>query len=146
VQAYDCTASYTFVLAPWLPLHPAPTTGLPRVQAQVPFDEDTTQYIANLDPDKDLALLRERGVPVRPQCARIFKAANMVLKKCASCGLSPKHASDIMERHTMRKSIMEKMHKCVAHAGPLAEACSCLMLAVMKTALVSCLSRRPLTH
>jgi hypothetical protein len=84
------------------------------MQARVPFDEETSKFIASLDPDGDLALLRERGVPMRPECARVFMAANMVLKKVAARGLTAMHAADIVERRTMRKSIMEKMHKCAA--------------------------------
>ena len=82
----------------------------------MPFDEDTTAFIARLDPDRDVALLRERGIRLRPASERIFKAANMVLKKVAAAGLPPKAAADILERQTLRKSTMEKMHRCAARA------------------------------
>lgn len=81
------------------------------LQAHIPFDEETTKYIATLDPDKDLALLHARGIRLRPMCERIFKAANMVLKKVAAAGLPPKEAANILQRHMTRKSTMEKMHK-----------------------------------
>jgi hypothetical protein len=91
------------------------------VQARVPFDEATTKFIASLDPDKDLALLKDRDIFVRPECARIFKAANMVLKKVAARGLPPSAATDILERHSLRKSTMEKMHKCAIALCHVAE-------------------------
>lgn len=78
----------------------------------MPFDEDTTAFIAGLDPDRDLALLRQRGIRLRPASERIFKAANMVLKKVAAAGLPVKAAADVLERQTLRKSTMEKMHRC----------------------------------
>ena len=83
------------------------------LQASVPFSEETCTFIDSLNPDHDLALLRERGIVLRPDCVRIFKAANLVLKKACAQGLSAAQAADIMERRTMRKSVMEKMHKCV---------------------------------
>ena len=84
----------------------------------MPFDEETSAFIAALDPDRDLALLRDRDIRLRPECARVFKACNMVLKKVVARGLPAKAATDILERSTMRKSVMEKMHKCAATAGP----------------------------
>lgn len=84
------------------------------MQAKVPFDRDTVEYIMGLDSSSDLAMLAECGVHVRPACARIFKAATVVLKKVAARGLSPRDAADILERNTLRKSTMEKMHRCVS--------------------------------
>lgn len=78
----------------------------------MPFDRDTVEYIMGLDAGGDLAMLAECGVRVRPACARVFKAATMVLKKVAARGLSPRDAADILERNTLRKSTMEKMHRC----------------------------------
>jgi hypothetical protein len=84
-------------------------------QAAVPFDDETRTYIASINPEKDLEMLADAGIHIRPECARIFKAADMLLKRVAAAGLAPKDAADILERRTLRKSKMEKMHRC----GPL---------------------------
>lgn len=91
--------------------------GGPGVQAKVPFDGDTVEYIMGLDSSSDLAMLADCGVHVRPACARIFKAATVVLKKVAARGMSPRDAADILERNTLRKSTMEKMHRCASAAA-----------------------------
>lgn len=99
----------------WLGVHTACSGavvhGCGGVQAEVPFDRDTVEYIMRLDAGSELVMLAEHGVHVRPACARIFKAATMVLKKVAARGLSPRAAADILERNTLRKSTMEKMHR-----------------------------------
>lgn len=80
-------------------------------QAAVPFDDAMGEYIMQNDPDRDLGMLRESGIYISPESARIFKAADMLLKQIARRGLAPKDAADILERHTLRKSTMEKLHR-----------------------------------
>ena len=42
-------------------------------QSKVPFTARTRAYIADLDADRDLALLLINGLRLRPECERIFK-------------------------------------------------------------------------
>jgi hypothetical protein len=80
-------------------------------QAAVPFDDAMREYIMQTDPVADLAMLRDRGIFISPESARIFKAADMLLKEIARRRLAPKDAADILERRTLRKSTMEKLHR-----------------------------------
>jgi hypothetical protein len=80
-------------------------------QAAVPFDDKMKEYIMRTNPEKDLAMLGSKGIYISPESARIFKAADMLLKEIARRGLAPKDAADILQRNTLRKSTMEKLHR-----------------------------------
>lgn len=80
-------------------------------QAAVPFDDEMREHIMQTNPEADLAMLADRGIVISPESARIFKAADMLLKEIARHRLAPKDAADILERHTLRKSTMEKLHR-----------------------------------
>jgi len=56
-------------------------------QAKKPFDKDTLAFIERLNPDKDIAMLKEE-LGIRPECLRIMKICAFLLKKCASAGLT----------------------------------------------------------
>lgn len=80
-------------------------------QAAIPFDCEMREYIMQTNPEEDLAMLRDRGIYISPESERIFKAADLLLKQIARRGLAPKDAADILERRTLRKSTMEKLHR-----------------------------------
>lgn len=55
-------------------------------QAKQPFDQDTKEYIQNIDVEADAQLLSTLGV--RPECVTTMKITTTLLKKAASAGLS----------------------------------------------------------
>lgn len=58
-------------------------------QARCPFDKETLDYIARLDPDKDIAILRDKFQDwIQPDCYRVLKIATMWLKIGAANGLT----------------------------------------------------------
>lgn len=65
-------------------------------QAHVPFDAETTAYIAALDAEADLATLAEHGLVLRSECKRVFRATTMCLKLGAAASLTPYAIGSIM--------------------------------------------------
>ncbi len=55
-------------------------------------------YIAALDAERDLLVLAQHGLGIRPECARVLRVLTMLLKKAASRGLTPFHIGSIMCR------------------------------------------------
>ena len=84
----------------------------PDPQAKAPFSDDSRAFIAGLSADRDLALLRERSIPLRPACARTFRATTLVLQRVAARGLSPYDVAVVMQRHAEEPSPLEVMHAC----------------------------------
>jgi hypothetical protein len=79
-------------------------------QAHVPFDASTLKYIASLDADQDIALLKEHGWSLRSTCARVFRISTMLLKKGAAAGLTPVAVGSMMCRKSFdKKSQIELM-------------------------------------
>lgn len=79
-------------------------------QAHAPFKESTLKYIASLDAEQDIALLREHGWSLRSACARVFRISTMLLKKGAAAGLTPFEVGSMMCRKTLdKKSPIELM-------------------------------------
>ena len=55
-------------------------------------------YIEALDPEKDLCVLAQHGLGIRPECARVLRVLTMLLKKAAAHGLTPFAVGSIMCR------------------------------------------------
>ncbi|CAM6039549.1 unnamed protein product [Sphagnum compactum] len=72
-------------------------------QAHVPFNASTLEYIASLDVEQDIALLREYGWSLRFACAHVFRISTMLLKKGAAAGLTPFAVGSMMCRKTFDK-------------------------------------------
>ncbi|CAM6063423.1 unnamed protein product [Sphagnum tenellum] len=72
-------------------------------QAHVPFNASTLEYIASLDVEQDIALLREHGWSLRSACAHVFRISTMLLKKGAAAGLTPFAVGSMMCRKTFDK-------------------------------------------
>lgn len=59
-------------------------------QAKVPFCSEHKAYIARLDADEDISLLRQKfGDWIRPECFKVLKITTMWLKKGAVHNLTP---------------------------------------------------------
>ncbi|CAL8472363.1 g11906 [Coccomyxa elongata] len=95
-------------------------------QARATFDEATLAYIEALDAERDLAILAQHGLGIRPECARVLRVLTALLKKAAARGMSPFDIGSIMCREGMGKSPLEKLHSRAtaqaAAAGPAASA------------------------
>ncbi|CAL5224925.1 g7694 [Coccomyxa viridis] len=79
-------------------------------QARAPLDGAARAYIAALDAERDLLVLAQHGLGIRPECARVLRVLTMLLQKAASRGLTPFHIGSIMCREGMGKSPLEKLH------------------------------------
>lgn len=89
-------------------------------QAEVPFSESTKRYIAMMDADKDIALLRQAGWSLRTACKRVFRVTTMLLKKGAAAGLTPYLIGSMMCRETLhKKSLLEEMVEEVEQKVPI---------------------------
>lgn len=80
-------------------------------QAKVPFCKVALEYISSLDAERDLLILKSHGLHLRRECERVFRVCTMLLKKCASRGLTPKQIGQIMCRESFTRSPLEKMEK-----------------------------------
>ena len=61
-------------------------------------DQAELAYIAALDAEKDLHVLAQNGLGIRPECARVLRVLTALLKLAASRGLTPFHIGSIMCR------------------------------------------------
>lgn len=64
----------------------------------LPTDEATLAYIKALDAERDLAILAQHGLGIRPECARVLRVLTALLKKAAARGMSPFDIGSIMCR------------------------------------------------
>lgn len=79
-------------------------------QAKVPFSATTMKYISKLDADRDIYILATHGIVLRPECARVFRIATMLLKKGAAVGLTAFDIGSMMSREQFNsKSVIETM-------------------------------------
>lgn len=79
-------------------------------QAKVPFDAATCSYISSIDVEEDLALLRQNGVGLRPECERVYRISVLLLRKGSMSMLSPYEISKVMCRDTpTSQSPLEKL-------------------------------------
>lgn len=65
-------------------------------------DEATLAYIKALDAERDLAILAQHGLGIRPECARVLRVLTSLLKKAAARGMSPFDIGSIMSRWVHR--------------------------------------------
>jgi len=76
-------------------------------QAKKPFGPEAKAYIARLDAEKDIALLKEKfGNNIRPECFKVLRITTLWLKTGAEMGLTP---YDIGHMMCMEPSQLEKM-------------------------------------
>ena len=68
----------------------------------LPADKAALAYIETLDAEKDLCILAQHGLGIRPECARVLRVLTTLLKKAAAQGLTPFHIGSIMSRCGMR--------------------------------------------
>jgi len=83
-------------------------------QAEVPLSEEMLAYVAALDANRDLRLLQQAGLSIRPDCQRVFKVCTAWLKQAAAAGLTPFQMGEFLCRETFRRSGMEKLVRAAA--------------------------------
>ncbi|KAL6651841.1 hypothetical protein ACP70R_010766 [Stipagrostis hirtigluma subsp. patula] len=67
-------------------------------QASIPFSEEELEYIRNLDPMKDVALLRRELPMIREACLRVLILCTIFLKEAAAFGLCLAEIGEMMTR------------------------------------------------
>jgi len=89
-------------------------------QSRVPFSNEEKTYIARLDADKDIALLRQRfGDWLQPECYKVLKITTMWLKIGAAMGLTPYDIGQMMCRKNA--DLPSELEKIVWEAEETAE-------------------------
>jgi hypothetical protein len=67
-------------------------------QASIPFSEEELEYIKNLDPMKDVAILRKELPMMREACLRVLVLCTIFLKEAAAFGLCLAEIGEMMTR------------------------------------------------
>ncbi|CAI5477998.1 unnamed protein product, partial [Closterium sp. Yama58-4] len=67
-------------------------------QAKQPLSEEVRDYIARLDAEADLSLLQANGWAVKDACARVFRAATLLLKKGSAANRTVFEIGSLMVR------------------------------------------------
>lgn len=56
------------------------------------------EYVRRLDADRDLAILAQHGLAIRPECARVLRVLTMLLQKAAARRMTPFEIASVMCR------------------------------------------------
>jgi hypothetical protein len=67
-------------------------------QASIPFSEEELEYIRNLDPGKDVKMLRRELPMIREACLRVLVLCTVFLKEAAAFGLCLAEIGEMMTR------------------------------------------------
>ncbi|XP_062227068.1 phosphatidylinositol 4-kinase gamma 7-like [Phragmites australis] len=67
-------------------------------QASIPFSEEELEYIRNLDPTKDVVMLRRELPMIREACLRVLVLCTIFLKEAAAFGLCLAEIGEMMTR------------------------------------------------
>ncbi|XP_012847662.1 PREDICTED: phosphatidylinositol 4-kinase gamma 7 [Erythranthe guttata] len=67
-------------------------------QSSIPFSEDELEYIKNLDPVRDSAMLRSELPMIREACLRVLLLCTIFLKEAAAYGLCLAEIGEMMSR------------------------------------------------
>ncbi|EEH58198.1 uncharacterized protein MICPUCDRAFT_33176 [Micromonas pusilla CCMP1545] len=87
-------------------------------QAKVPFSEDTRAYVAAIDVDADVELLREHGIELLPSSERVLRVCTTLLKRATKQGCCPADIAGMMSRPMPnRMSDLEKLTSRAASAA-----------------------------
>jgi phosphatidylinositol 4-kinase type 2 len=90
-------------------------------QAKVPYDEETKAYIATIDVEADVQLIREQGIELMPSSERVLRVCTILLQKAAAQGCCPADIAGMMSRPMPnRMSDLEKLTSRAAAAATAA--------------------------
>ena len=65
-------------------------------QAKLPYSEETREYIADIDVDADIELLREQGIELQPSSERVLRVCTTLLQRAAAIGCCPADIAGMM--------------------------------------------------
>jgi phosphatidylinositol 4-kinase type 2 len=79
-------------------------------QAKLPYSEETREYIATIDVEADVQLIREHGIELQPSSERVLRVCTTLLQKAAALGCCPADIAGMMSRPMPnRMSDLEKL-------------------------------------
>ena len=85
-------------------------------QAKVPYDEETKAYIATIDVEADVQLIREQGIELLPSSERVLRVCT-ILQKAAAQDVARRTSAGMMSRPmSNRMSDLEKLTSAAAAA------------------------------
>jgi len=53
-------------------------------QAKLPYSEEIREYVADIDVDADIDLLREQGIELQPSSERVLRVCTTLLQRAAA--------------------------------------------------------------
>lgn len=89
-------------------------------QAKLPYSEETREYIADIDVDADIELLREQGIELQPSSERVLRVCTTLLQRAAAIGCCPADIAGMMSRPMPNR--MSDLEKLVSRAASSASA------------------------
>ena len=84
-------------------------------QAKLPYSEETREYIADIDVDADIELLREQGIELQPSSERVLRVCTTLLQRAAAIGCCPADIAGMMSRPMPNR--MSDLEKLVSRAA-----------------------------
>lgn len=79
-------------------------------QAKLPYSDATREYIAALDVEADVQLIREQGIELQPSSERVLRVCTTLLQRAAALGCCPADIAGMMSRPMPnRMSDLEKL-------------------------------------
>ena len=89
-------------------------------QAKLPYSEEIREYIADIDVDADIDLLREQGIELQPSSERVLRVCTTLLQRAAAIGCCPADIAGMMSRPMPNR--MSDLEKLVSRAASSASA------------------------
>lgn len=86
-------------------------------QTLAPFDEATKEWVAALDVEEDIRILKQ-FFGIRAECLRIYRCMNMLLKKGVAAGLNLREIASVVVRSTDLEE-PSSLEKTIARASEL---------------------------
>lgn len=81
-------------------------------QCKKPFDEETVNFVCNIDVDSDVQMLRQQLPTLKEECIETMKMSTLFLKKAVAKGFNLFEIGCMMSRYTdeSEMSELEKMY------------------------------------
>lgn len=86
-------------------------------QAMMPFDEEELEYIASLDAERDIEILRLHIPMLRESCLRMLWISTLVLKRCAAAGMTLSEIGTVYSRPLVGMDEEPSELERLCHAG-----------------------------
>lgn len=94
------------------------------MQAMIPFSEDELEYIARLDAEADMDLLRRELPSLREESLRTLQVATILLQRCAAAGDPPaQNCHHALNLHRLGRQVMTGWMWHVQQLEPMLRGC-----------------------